>query len=152
MKRKEFIKAMQILGYTVYTTNKATTIRDSEDNYIGSVCELKEKDLCITNLPPKHKGVYAFNYITEYALTPIAEREENLYTLSLPNNVFSKKYLEVNTEDNRKYRIKSYPAKISYTNGLDEVYKCVFTEEEIKDLPNQEFIKTLERLDWSDNN
>lgn len=139
MKTAEFIKIMKSHGYTVtrifesifIKKNYSTILEISEykfghlDTRWGGFDELtqSEQELVLGT---------AFKYI----MTPIEEREEpKKYYLRIPNYwVFSRNYLNYHTVD------KSY-----WFGTTDEGpdWKTQFTQEEIENLPNQEFVKSL---------
>ncbi|QIK56636.1 DUF1642 domain-containing protein [Erysipelothrix sp. HDW6A] len=78
---------------------------------------------------PKHNGVKPMEWVLVW------EREkEKLYTLELPNNNHKHKY----------YR-HHFNGNYNFNKGLinDASVKCMFTQEEIDNLPNQELIKSL---------
>lgn len=84
---------------------------------------------------PKYNGLKPM----EWEL--VWEREEPLFTLSIPNNAYGRKYLRVDLNKPTKYGFYRKQNNGLYQDGL----KTKFTQKEIYSLPNQKFIKSLEQ-------
>lgn len=87
---------------------------------------------------PKYNGIKSIGK-PEWEL--VWERKEELYTLSLPNNCFGRKYLGVDLEKPTKYGFYKLSSSSKQANSLTRQ----FTQKEIDNLPNQDFIKTLDK-------
>ena len=139
MKTSEFVKVMESYGYTAtrifesifIKKNYSTILEISEykfghlDTRWGGFDELtqSEQELVLET---------AFKYI----MTPIEEREEpKKYYLRLP-----KGYNIVNTYLNYDTECDEY---MFSDNVETDEYQTKFTQEEIDNLPNQNFVKTL---------
>jgi hypothetical protein len=134
---KDFIKEVERLGYEV------------EDSYTGEYFNIMSNKRVIIKIRKNKVNVITTNYTVpisddlfdlavKYATTPIEFREEpKKYTLALPNNNLSRKYYAQNKliKEHYKFTIKS--------KGNNNTYKAYFTQKEIDQLPNQEFIKQL---------
>ena len=82
---------------------------------------------------PKYNGLKPMEWVLVW------EREEELFTLELPNCKHSKRYLCVMVDDKNVYRFSKLNPNV---NRQHNHLKC-FTQQEIDNLPNQELIKAL---------
>lgn len=133
MKTSEFITKIKGMGYRPSTSGRHILI------YIEGYrtpMYVNTKRLNRINSDNLDVPTELFDLCVEYARTPIEEREEEKkYYLKLPfqqENLFD--YLNYNN-DLKKYR---------FSNNEESIYyKTQFTQREIDNLPNQDFIKTL---------
>lgn len=148
MKRKEFLSRLEYLGYKgkQYEHNHFINVLDEDGKFVAYVSEIKEYDYEMYSITDE----MLVSLIFEYTKTNIEDREEEpLLLLALPNCSYSRKYLEINIENQKEYRIQSRPktkgVKIRENVNTKEVqiFKMVFTKSEIEKLENQRFIKSL---------
>lgn len=132
MKTSEFIRIVEELGYEV-VDNHVDYIKVYRDNSSVAVVYKSKVNALYTSY---HKSVSddLFDLCVEYAKTPIEEREEpKKYYLKLPH----------------PYQIESnYLNNINgnymFANDIElGLWQTKFTQEEIDNLPNQDFIRTL---------
>lgn len=134
MKTKEFVVKVEELGYSVRENDSCINVHN-------------EKDLImkVYNMTPNTIDTYwnddvpsdLFDLGVEYAKTPIQERKDpKKYYLTLPIEYSNNSVLNYGCFSER-----------FYFDSRDEGShrKTQFTLEEIKDLPNQDFINALEK-------
>lgn len=75
MKTKEFIKRVEDLGYTIFSTNEPfIQIYDHRERILAEVSREKQYQININN--DEHITKTLFDLIVEYASTPVEDREE----------------------------------------------------------------------------
>lgn len=141
MKTSEFIEEVEKLGYEV---KEFTHGIDVCSEYYGTYCYVSKNVMCVIDTEyEKFKELRSedqeklFCLVAEYATTPIEEREEiNKYRLRLPNTQ------KTDYESYLNYNLKDKTYFIGDETNIER-FKTEFTEEEIDNLPEQSFIKTL---------
>lgn len=144
MKTREFVKKVESLGLEVHDFMGLLEVRLSGETFMEVYKNSKYFGINdeIDNLLHSHK-LSLLKWLIEYVETPIEEREEpKKYYLTLPE-MFGKNKLYLN------YR--AYGNEYFFNNRLTTEYcQTQFTQEEIDNLSNQDFIKTLikEEVEW----
>lgn len=134
MKTKEFIEKVKESGF-VATTDKYGAIRISRQDgtWLSSVDIEKQFD--VSFFEHKHITPKIFSLITEYAKTPLEEREEEKKCYVKVNNPILKEGLD----ETESYFI-NYRAPDDYflsDEFEDDEYKTQFTQKEIYNFPDE---------------
>ena len=146
MKTKEFFRKIEALGFKVDDCNGDLLIGDTNRNYCHSSSgERYKREIYHDHLEKleeetRHK---LLDLVVEYAKTPVEEREESKkYYLKLPEMFDSDLgYVNYEKDDN------CYFFSDMFTTDL---FQTQFTQEEIDNMPDQEFIQSLikEEVQW----
>ena len=101
MKTKEFIKRVEELGYTIFSTNEPfIEIYDHRERILAVVS--REEQYQFNSISGEHITKTLFDLIVEYTSTPPEDREEEKKFLIQHKYLVSKAICQVNLAKNKK--------------------------------------------------
>lgn len=132
MKTKEFIKRVEELGYTIFSTNEPfIEIYDHRERILAVVS--REEQYQFNSISGEHITKTLFDLIVEYTSTPPEDREEEKKFLIQHKYLVSKAICQVNLAKNKK---KNVYRLINCKND-NFVYQTQFTFNEIEKIKEE---------------
>ena len=129
MKTKEFIKRVEELGYTIFSTNEPfIEIYDHRERILAVVS--REEQYQFNSISGEHITKTLFDLIVEYTSTPPEDREEEKKFLIQHKYLVSKNLLPVNLAWNKlKDVYRSINLKVD-----NHIYQAQFTFKEYEEI------------------